>query len=240
MAKLILIHGAWHGAWCWRDLLPLLQKQEIQFIAEDLPGSGQSTYEGEITLDAYVTSIEESLKEVDEPAILLGHSMGGMVASLVAERNSDQVKKIIYVSSVLLKDGQSWAMTRVKNVGSTLNHYVVPSQQTGFAEVDPKGLRESFYHRCSEEQIEFAHRYIRPQAKGPFETPIQLTEKNYGNIPKYYIRCLQDRALVPEFQIETSLATPCKEIFEIQSDHSPFFSASKELAQIVGQVVSDE
>lgn len=76
MSTYLLVHGAWHGAWCWRHVTPLLEQAGHQVMAPDLPGSGQDTTPlAEVSLAAYVACVTDLVDQADEPVILVGHSL---------------------------------------------------------------------------------------------------------------------------------------------------------------------
>ena len=78
MSTYVLIHGSWHGGWCWDKTVALLKEAGHQALAPDLPGHGQDkTPVAEITLARFVARVGEILEAQPEPVILVGHSMGG-------------------------------------------------------------------------------------------------------------------------------------------------------------------
>ena len=90
MATFVLIHGAWHGGWCWRKVVPHLEAAGHTVIAPDLPSHGDDpTPAAEVTLDDYVRRVCEILDAQDEPVVLVGHSMGGLLVYLYLGRNGD-------------------------------------------------------------------------------------------------------------------------------------------------------
>jgi pimeloyl-ACP methyl ester carboxylesterase len=79
MSTYVLIHGAWHGAWCWGKVVPLLQEKGHRVYTIDLPSHGaDQTPVAQVSLKAYTDRVCEVLDGLDEPAILVGHSMGGI------------------------------------------------------------------------------------------------------------------------------------------------------------------
>jgi len=87
MSTYLLIHGAWHGGWCWRKVVPLLEAKGHRVLAPDLPGHGNdATPTATVTLKSYTDRICEIASEQNEPAILAGHSMGGIAITQAAER----------------------------------------------------------------------------------------------------------------------------------------------------------
>src|ERR1700722_19184188 len=107
MARIVLVHGAFAGAWCWEPLLTGLRAAGHTVDTLDLPGSGvDRTPVAEITLDAYAERVCEVLA-AGPPGVLAGHSMGGMVVTQAAARSPEQISSLIYVAAFLPADGQS-------------------------------------------------------------------------------------------------------------------------------------
>src|SRR5260370_40737879 len=108
MSTYLLVHGAWHGAWCWRKVVPLLEKVGNGWLAPDLPGHGQdSTSLAYVTLEAYVSRLLPLVDAAPEPVILVGHSLGGTVISQVAEARPEKVRLLVYLSALLPRAGES-------------------------------------------------------------------------------------------------------------------------------------
>ena len=85
MSTYVLVHGSWHGAWCWHKIIPLLEQAGHQAIAVDLPGHGRDwTDARDVSLQSYVESVCDILDAQPEPVILVGHSRGGIVVSQTA------------------------------------------------------------------------------------------------------------------------------------------------------------
>jgi pimeloyl-ACP methyl ester carboxylesterase len=107
----ILVHGAWHGAWCWNKVIPLLQARGHQAIAIDLPvpGHGQDTERAsDITLEDYVHAVMKTANGHNGQVILVGHSMAGIVISQAAERlGPEKVSTLLYLDAFLPRDGDS-------------------------------------------------------------------------------------------------------------------------------------
>ncbi len=75
MSRFVLVHGAWHGAWCWNKVVPLLEAKGHSVDAIDLPGHGSDvTPIAEVTLERYAERVGRALRAEPEPAVLVGHS----------------------------------------------------------------------------------------------------------------------------------------------------------------------
>jgi pimeloyl-ACP methyl ester carboxylesterase len=97
LARFLLVHGSWHGAWCWRDVLPLLRDAGHEAEAMDLPGHGEDrTPASEVTLDAYADAVVSALRP---GTVLVGHSMGGYAITAAAERAAKRISKLIDVAA---------------------------------------------------------------------------------------------------------------------------------------------
>jgi pimeloyl-ACP methyl ester carboxylesterase len=110
MASIVLVHGAWHGGWCYRDTAAALRAKGHQVFTPTLSGNGMYKHNGNqsITLETHVRDVcglieSEELSNV----ILLGHSYGGMVITGVADRMASKIKQLIYLDAFVPEDRQS-------------------------------------------------------------------------------------------------------------------------------------
>ena len=106
----VLIHGAWHGGWCWRRVTDLLAARGHEAFAPTLTGVGERAHllSPAVGLDTHVTDIVNVFEfENIHNAVLVGHSYAGMVVTGVAERLPGRIKSIVYLDAFLSADGQS-------------------------------------------------------------------------------------------------------------------------------------
>src|SRR5262245_45274855 len=108
MATYVLVHGPWHGGWCWERVAPLLRAAGHRVETPDLPGHGDDpTPPAEVGLRLYAEAIERVLVTLEEPAVLVGHGTSGAVVSEVAERCPERVALLVYLAGFLLQTGES-------------------------------------------------------------------------------------------------------------------------------------
>jgi pimeloyl-ACP methyl ester carboxylesterase len=113
MAVFVLIHGAWHGGWCFDDVRALLEAQGHKVIAPDLPGMGGTDAElAAVTLAGWADFVADICRAQDAPVILAGHSRGGIVISETAERVPGNVAALVYICAMMLPAGMSRAEWR--------------------------------------------------------------------------------------------------------------------------------
>lgn len=225
MSTYVLVHGAWHGGWCWHKVVPLLEKEGHKVEAPDLPGHGKDkTPISEITLEAYVQSICRILDAQPEPVILVGHSMGGRVITQAAEYRPERIKMLVYLTAFLEPSGESLFQLGTE---SLLTPNVILSEDQSYSTVRVDAIKEIFYGDCSDEDVALAKSLLVPQAATPLTT--KTTEQNFGRIPRVYIECLLDVVITPSRQKEMYTLLPCKRVISMKTSHSPFFSAPEEL-----------
>lgn len=241
MSTFVLIHGAWHGAWCWKYIVPQLLSRGHKVVAPDLPGHGKDTTPAKrVNLEVYAESVCHELDKLEELAILVGHSMGGIIISEAAERRPAKLQALVYLSAFLPLNGDSLAGMEERNPYTAVPPNLVPAGNGITAKVRDEKIIDLFYHDCSDEDIKFAKRHLCPQAMGLLNTPVTLTEDNYGRIPRSYVLCTEDRALHLEFQQAMVDAAPGTRTYTLASSHSPFFSAPDMLTDILVKIGTED
>lgn len=230
MSTYVLIHGAWHGAWCWYKLVPLLEKQGHKVIAPDLPGHGDDqTAIPDISLSAYTDLVCQILDAQSEPVILLGHSMAGIVITQVAEYRPEKIKCLVYLSAYLPRHKESLHLI-AENAANSLPEYMILSDDGSYSTVRKSVIKQAFYEDCSAEDIALAMSQLVPQATTPLISPVRISAEKFGLVRRIYISCLRDRTISLALQQKMLAASPCEKVLSVDSSHSPFFSAPEQLA----------
>jgi len=234
MATYLMVHGAWHGAWCWYKVIPLLRAQGHRVIAPDLTGLGINYAPlTDVTLRGWVNQLGVLLEDVADPVVIVAHSRGGIVASALAEKYPNRIERIVYLAGMLLRNGET-ALGVIEEDGTSLmlgNVEVAADQSYAF--VKRESLNEIFYGRTSDQDRVLANLLILPEPIHPSATPLVITEDRFGRVPRVYIETLQDKAIPLGLQRKMHTAIPCQQVFAIDSDHSPFFSQPARLAELL-------
>ena len=232
MSSYVLVHGAYHGAWCYAKVVPLLEAAGHTAIAVDLPGHGDNPVPREqITLDAYVDHVCEVIDAQSEPVILVGHSLGGITISQVAEARPDKIKTLVFLTALLPRDGESRADVSGRvDENPAVAQARVPTDDGLAATVRDDLIKPLFYGDCSDEDIAHAKANLVPQASAIITAEVHLTDARYGRVPRVFIECLQDGAIPIEMQRQMVEAVPCEKVLTLDTSHSPFFSAPQALA----------
>lgn len=231
MGTYVLIHGAWHGGWCWDKVVPLLQEKGHTVEALDLPGHGRDKAPiHEVSLQAYVDRVCQVLDVQSEPVILVGHSMGGVVITQVAEYRPERIKTLVYLTAFLPRDGEFILKLAETDTEALVLPNLIMAEDQSYATVKDAAIKEVFYSDCSDEDVTRAKSLLVPQPAAPLAAPVKTTEANFGRVRRVYISCLRDKAITPACQEKMYKALPCNQIIYMDTSHSPFFSAPKELA----------
>lgn len=232
MASFVLVHGAWHGGWCFDAVARLLEADGNAVFAPDLPGMGGNDAElAGVTLAAWASCVSQACRTMAPPVVLVGHSRGGLVISQAAEQDPDAMAALVYVCAMLLPPGMSraeWKQGQVPNPDFDAlmrKHPSAPATTIApegaaavFAQLSPPGLAEAAIARLVAE----------PDA--PRLTPLALTQARYGRVPRHYIECLHDRTIPLADQRRMQAMQPCASVTSLDADHSPFLSAPRALA----------
>ena len=232
MKTIVLIHGAWHGAWCWYKVVPLLEQHGYRVITPDLPGHGRDrTPLSDVTLELYTDRICRLITELDGPVVLLGHSMSGIVISRVAERIPESISKLVYLTGFMLENGVSLLDTALADNEAVVEPNLIISRDRISATLSDEHFTQAFYLDCSPQEIEFAIANVTPQALAPFAEPVIVSEENWGSVPRSYIECTLDNAITIKAQREMYHRYPCDPVLTMDTAHSPFFSAPEKLVE---------
>jgi pimeloyl-ACP methyl ester carboxylesterase len=239
MATFVLVHGAFHGAWCWYKIVARLEARGHKVIAPDLPGHGRVISSAEPpNYQDYVNHIAGVIDACSERAVLVGHSMGGMVISGAAEAVPDKVAKLVYLCAYLPINGDSMAtMMMLGGEPSALVPLTVPTADGKAFTLRDDGLRPIVYGDCSDEDVALAKLLLVPQSAAPTMAAVTLTDQRYGRVPRAYIECSEDRTVSLKQQRAMTARAPCAEVHMLKSSHSPFFSMPDPLAGVLDSLV---
>jgi pimeloyl-ACP methyl ester carboxylesterase len=232
MARYVLVHGAFGGAWSWETVIAPLESAGHSVEAFDLPGGGDDrTPMAEITLASCVARVCDVLGARPEPAVLVGFSMGGVVITQAAAECTEHVASLIFVAAFMPSTGQSLLdlMNLPEAAGSMIGENLVVEGDPPVATLPDAAAAAGVYNRCAPEQTALALERRRPQAVAPLATPVSADGKVLASIPRSYVLTMQDRSMPPALQRRMIRDHPCRRVVELEADHAPFFSATDEL-----------
>lgn len=231
----VLVHGAWHGGWCFAKTVAALQAKGVSAVAPDLPGHGADTSPlGGLADDAQ--RIREVVAATVGPVILLGHSYGGLVISEAASdpATAARVQRLVYLCAILTAPGQTFFSVSADHSRSLLGP-LIRAGEDGLSTIDTSDLasaKAAFYGDCSNDDVAFAAANLSTQPLGNMSSVI--SGDPLAALAATYIRCTEDRAIPIEVQdlLITSASASARSLDTITmaASHSPFLSMPEQLA----------
>lgn len=232
MATFVIAHGAWSSGFAWKKIRPLLRAAGHAVFTPSYTGLGERAHLAtpEVNLSTHIQDVVNTLFYEDlRHVILVGHSYGGMVATGVADRATDRVKKVIYLDAFVPRDGQSLNDLTLRPAGAppdapsggppAAEGWLVPPMPPS-ADATPEDTAWLAPRRC-------------PQPRKTFEEPVRLTGA-VDSLPRVYIYCLQIRPgdVFGQFAARAR-SEPGWQYEEIDATHSPNVTAPDALAAIL-------
>ena len=240
MARFVLVHGSFSGAWCWERMRGPLETAGHVVDTLDLPGAGDDeTPLAEVTLAGSARRVVEVLESRAEPAVLVGVSMGGVVITQAASDAPDRVSSLIFVCAFMPANGQSLLdLTRLpEGKDDQIQANLVISGDPPVATMSSAAAAAAaVFNRCTPEETEFALARRRPQAVVLFSTPVDVDEHALDAIPRSYVLTTQDRSLPPVLQRRMVREHPCRTVVELDTGHAPYLSMPVELATVLSEL----
>ena len=221
-----LVHGSYHGAWCWDFLRPELERLGHRVITVDLPISDPGLGAAD-----YARVVEKALDPGSEP-VLVGHSMAGLVIPIVAARRP--IRRLVFLAAFLPSPGKSASEQRA---AEPIDGRVAPrtAEWTDLGDdvwmVGPNTATELFFHDATAADARWATKRLRPQAYRVMNEPSPLT--SWPDVDSRSIVCRDDRALNPDWVRASARERLGVEAMEIDGAHSPFLTRPAELAELL-------
>lgn len=227
MRTIVLVHGAWHGPWCWAPVLARLDEAGVPAVAVELALR-------DLHDDAAI--VRSTLDGIDGPVLLVGHSYGGMVITEAGVHPA--VEHLVYLAAFAVDEGET-------PIGLVLDHdgdetelgpaIVMHDDDTNT--LDPALVGSAMYGDCSPVDVDRAISLLRPQGGQTLAQPVDAVA--WRTRPSTYVVCGADRGVPPSLQRELAARLPDAAVVEWpESSHSPFFSRPADVAELLQGLVS--
>jgi pimeloyl-ACP methyl ester carboxylesterase len=233
----VLCHGAFSDETAWAKVAPALRAAGAAVTLVTLPGhsDADTAQAGRFTLDDYVAAVAAGLTANDAPVLLVGHSMGGVAITQTAERHADRIAGLVYLSAYLPENGRALA-SYAQDPESKLGPGLHIDAEHGVGTITEETMRAAFFNTTAPDEADAAVKGLRPEPLQPFGTPVTTSAENWGRCERWYITTLRDQAVGPSLQKQMYTAQPCEHVYEIDSDHSSYFSATDDLVRILLEI----
>ncbi len=236
MTPVLLVHGAWHGAWSWAALQAELDRLGVPSFAVELPGHGTSPLPpGDLHADA--RCVTDAIERIGRDVVLVGHSYGGAVISQAAAW-TDRVSHLVFVAAFVLSDGDSMRHIAVLDGVAEEPPSLLGTARTrdgDLLRLDPVAAIPVLYGTAPAHVQDAAVARLDAQPVATFTQAV--TGAGWARFPTTYVRCTDD--LCVPLSHQDAMAAQCDAVQTLHTDHCPMLSAPEALAQILEAIARD-
>ena len=236
----VLVHGAWHGAWCWAAVVNQLERLGDRAYAVDLPGHGMNrTDRAKVTLDSYVSSVAEFIAQHDlKSVVLAGHSLGGLTIPGVAAKIPSRIKRVVWVTAMVALDGLPIIDPATSSLAAAAD--LLPERSTTI-DLMGKEFIDGLFNDMAPALKEYVMSALVPQPLAPLLAPVPMAPYFATGIPSSYIVCEDDQTPVagaPNWHpyFSSRLKNPTFKF--IKSGHEVMFTHPVECARALHELAS--
>jgi len=234
MTTFVLVHGAWHGGWCWKKVVPLLRAAGHEVYTPTLTGSGERAHlrSQSVSMETLIQDIVSVIEyENLEDVVLVGHSYGGMMVVGVSDRIPQRLSHLVFLDALIPEDGQS-----VKTIMPGLYDYYKPLHDAEGGDWYVPIPDASFGITDSEDLRWLRSKLTLGAPLQQYEEPVHLTNPQALALPRTYIRCYENGVIsdVAEYEALVSM-TSVKgwHMFKLNTGHDAMITVPEELTTIL-------
>lgn len=234
----VLVHGAWQAPYVWDAVKATLINEGNNVTVVELPGHGSDqTVPSTLTLNTYRDKVANVISKINGKVILVGHSLGGMIISAVAEQNPSKIEKLVYLAAYLPTSGQSLQDLAFSDPGSSLGGTgILISNPDGTLDVKKDQIANIFIQDGSAQIQNLVLQNYRAEPAIPFTNPVILTAANFGSVEKVYIKTLLDHVVSPGLQDRMIAAGNVKTVYQLNTSHSAFLVKPDSVAILLTKI----
>jgi len=238
MADFLLVHGAWHGAWCWRAVTPALVRAGHRVHAVTLTGLGERSHllHAGIDLQTHVTDVVQAIEAEElQDVVLVGHSYAGMLITAVADRMPHRLSRLVYLDAVVPKPGESWSSTHAPATRKARLEAARASPLFAFPAPDP------VVFGLGGEDHAWVVRRQTAHPGGTYEDPLVFDVQRVARVPRLFVSCTAPAlATIDAIRPRVGSAAfwdgawlPGARMVEMKTGHDPMISAPEALVGIL-------
>lgn len=236
----VLVHGGFADSHVWDGVKPVLEAQGNQVVTIDLPAHGKDTTPADtVSLTSYVKAVEAKISGINGKVILVGHSMGGMVVSQVAENMPKHIQKIVYANAFVPINGESAISLLKQDKQAILGQYLAFSPDGKFSTIKPEGRVVSVCNDCPDSVKEHLSANGGSEPMQPFYDMVTLTPSHFGKVKKSYIFTTDDKAIGIDLQKWMAKRANIKQTVSFNTSHLPFVVDPSGYATVLIKISKD-
>ena len=239
---IVMIHGSWHWGGCFQKVADRLAAMGYPVSTPDLLSHGYSAaaWEQVDSMASYTAPVRAILDKIGEPVILVGHSMGGVSLTYLAETMPEKILSLVYLSAFMTPPGKTandYIFAYATNpVAASLFAVLAPVNEGAGLKLDtdkPDAIRDAFYGDCSDADVLIASKNA---VIINTSVPNIYAPKALPAVPKHYIHCTEDHAIPLEVQQQMIADAPGATAHVLKASHSPFFSLPDDVATLIATI----
>lgn len=236
---IVLVHGAWQGPWAWQTVKAELINKGQKVVIIELPGHGSDvTSPQQASINSYRDKVLAVMNQIPGKVILVGHSMGGMVITAVADKAPEKIEKLVYVGAFLPTNGQSLMDLTMTDKESLLGKAISPGDGGLTLELLQDNIVPVFCADCSPNVQQQLLTHYKKEPAIPFGDKATVNAEAFAKLDKYYIKTLEDRAVGPDLQSRMITAAGITKVYPLQSGHSPFLSMPDSITKVLLTIIN--
>jgi pimeloyl-ACP methyl ester carboxylesterase len=233
MAKhFVLLHGAWHGGWCWDGVIKALEKAGHTAEAPTMPGHGPKDERSGIRFEDYVNGIVGVLEQQSMPVVLVGHSSAGFLMQAAAPKVSEKISRLIFHNAFILPDGKAQFDLVPPEVAEGMTAAAKASPENCVPVLEDFVRNELMADAAPEVQDALITRLV-PQPLALFTTPVSTGEFDALAIPKTVVFCKDDMSLPPGAYLGMAQGLGEHDVIELDGGHETLFTHPEVLAEVL-------
>jgi pimeloyl-ACP methyl ester carboxylesterase len=240
MANFVLVHGAWHGAWCWRRVVDRLAAAGHRVHAVTLTGTGERVHllSPLITLETHIADVANTVEAEElHDVVLAVHSYAGMIGTAVADRMGGRLKHLVYVDAVVPKPGESWSSTHASATREARLAAAQASPDYSFPAPDPSvfGLQGADH--------EWVKRRQTAHPGHTYQAPLAFEPSRVAAVPRTFVDCIapalgtidviRQRVRDAKFWDGAWVGGGGAQVVEIATGHDPMVSAPDRMVDVL-------
>ncbi len=219
----VLIHGAWHGGWCWDGVIQELVKAGHTAEAPTMPGHHPDDDRSQIKFDDYIDKIADVLNRQSHPVVLVGHSSGGYMLQAVAPKVADKIARLIFLNAFILPEGKS-QFDLVPPEASEAMTAAAKASPDNCVPVIEDFVRNMLMAGESHELQDALIKHLVPQPFALFTTPVATVACHKLAIPKSVVFCKGDVSLPPGAYLGMAQGLGEFDLIEVDGSHETLFT----------------
>ena len=226
----VLLHGAWHGGWCWEGVMEELKKAGHTAEAPTMPGHNREEDRSQIQFADYVAKIVAVLESQKKPVVLVGHSSAGFLMQAAAPKASGNIAQLIFHNAFILPDGKSQFDLVPPEVAEGMT-MAAKASPDNCVPVDEGFVRNMLMGRDPVEKQDVLISRLVPQPIGLFTTAVNTRDFNTLQIPRTVLFCRDDVSLPPGAYLGMAQGLGKHDLIETDGGHETLFTNPAAVAE---------